>query len=76
MVSILLGVWNGGGRVLPSCPVQRHGSCPAHPIAVLVSTAVMSCTVLCQVCGVWVVSVCLRAVRVVGYPLSVPPSSW
>ena len=42
--------------VLPSA---WCGSCPTHPIAVLASTAVMSCTVLCQVCGVWVVGVCL-----------------
>ena len=60
MVSILFGVWNGGGRVLLlSCPVQWCSSCPTHPIAVLASTAVMLCTVTCQVCGVWVVSVCL-----------------
>lgn len=45
--------------LLLSCPVQWCGSCPTHPIAVLASTAVMSCTVICQVCGVWVVSVCL-----------------
>ena len=45
--------------LLLSCPVQWCGSRPTHPIAVLASTAVMSCTVLCQVCGVWVVSVCL-----------------
>lgn len=29
-------------------PVQWCGSCPTRPIAVLASTAVMSCTVLCQ----------------------------
>ena len=75
MVSILLGVWNGGGVLLLSCPVQWCGSCPTHPIAVLASTAVMSCTVAYRVwcCGVWV-SVC--GVRVVGYPLSAPPSQW
>lgn len=40
-------------------PVRWCGSCPTHPIAVLASTAVMSHSVPCQVCGVWVVSVCL-----------------
>lgn len=60
MVSILLGVWNGGG-VCCCCPAQCSGcgQCPTHPTAVLASTAVMSCTVPCQVCGVWVVDVCL-----------------
>lgn len=75
MVSILLGVWNGGGVLLLSCPVQWCGSCPTHPIAVLASIAVMLCTVLCQVCGVWVVSVCLwcscGGVSSVCYPLVV-----
>ena len=46
--------------LLLSRPVRWCGSCPTHPTAVLISTAVMSCTVPCQVCGVWVVSVCLR----------------
>ena len=45
--------------LLLSCPVQWCGSCPTYPIAVLASTAVMSCIVHCRVCGVWVVSVCL-----------------
>ena len=36
----------------------------------------MSCTVPCQVCGVVWVQVCVCAVRVVGYPLPAPPSSW
>ena len=46
--------------LLLSCPVRWCGSCLTHPIAVLASTAVMSCTVLCQVCGVGVgVGVCL-----------------
>ena len=60
--------------LLLSCPVRWCGSCPAHPVAVLASTAVVSCTVRCQcvVCGWWV---CVCAVRVVGYPLSAPPSS-
>ena len=50
MVSILLGVWNGGGvYLLLSRPVQWCGSCPTHPTAVLASTAVMSCTLPCQV---------------------------
>ena len=39
------------------------GSCPTHPTAVLASTAVMSHSVPCQVCGVWVVSVCLWCSR-------------
>ena len=59
MVSILLGVWNGGGCCCCSTPVQWCGSRPTHPTAVLISTAVMSCTVPCQVCGVRVVGVCL-----------------
>lgn len=50
--------------------------CVAYAIyshAVLLSTAVMSPTVTCRVCGVWwCVSSC--GVRVVGYPLSAPPS--
>ena len=45
--------------LLLSCPVRWCGLCPTHPIAVLASTAVMSCTVLCRVRGVLVVSVCL-----------------
>ena len=45
--------------LLLSCPVRWCGSCPTHPIAVLASTAVMSHSVLCRVCGVWVVGVCL-----------------
>lgn len=45
--------------LLLSCPVQWCGSCPTHPTTVLASTAVMSCTVLCQVCGMRVVTVCL-----------------
>ena len=59
MVSILFGVWNGGGCTAAVLPSAVSGSCLTHPIAVLASTAVMSCTVLCQVCGVLVVSVCL-----------------
>lgn len=61
--------------LLLSCPVQWCGSYPTHPIAVLISTAVVSCTVLCRVCGVCG-CVCVCAVRVVGYPLSTPPSQW
>ena len=52
------------------CPVVQP--CLAYPSAVLVSTAVVSCTVRCWVCGVWV-GVCLCAVRVVGYPPLAPP---
>ena len=52
MVSILLGVWNGGG-VCCCCPAQCGGVARlTHPIAVLASTAVMPCIVSCQVCGV------------------------
>lgn len=61
-MSILIRVWCVEWRwcvLLLSCSVQLCGSCPTHPTAVLASTAVMSCTVPCQVCGVWVVSVCL-----------------
>lgn len=49
--------WRGGAAAV--LPVQWRGSCPARPIAVLVSTAVMSCTVRCWVCGVRAVGVCL-----------------
>lgn len=45
--------------LLLSCPVRWCSSCLTHPIAVLVSTAVMLCIVPCRVGGVWVVSVCL-----------------
>ena len=58
----LLGVWNGGGVwcvLLLSCPVQWCSRCPAHPTAVLVSAAVVSCAVRCRVCGVvWCVCLC------------------
>ena len=60
MVSILLGVWNGGGVwCLLSCLVQWCGSCPTRPTAVLASIAVR--VVHCSIagCGVWVVCVCL-----------------
>lgn len=63
------------GVLLLSCPVQRCGSCPTHPTAVLASTAVMSCTVRCRVLRC-VGGVCVCGVRVMGYPLSAPPSSW
>ena len=76
MVSILLDVllWNGGG-VLLTCTASVCDPHLAHPSAVLISTAVVSCTAHCQVCGVWMVSVCLWCC-VVGYPLSAPPSHW
>ena len=72
MVSIFLGVWNGGG--VCCCPARCGGAARALliPAAVLASTAVMSCTVTCRVCGVWW-WVCVCGVRVVGYPLSAPP---
>ena len=47
------------GVLLLSCPVRWCGSCPTHTTAVLASTAVMSHSVPCRVCGVWVVNVCL-----------------
>lgn len=54
MVSILLGVWNGGG-VCCCCPAQCSGVArpPTHPAAVLASTAVVSRTV--PLPGVWCV---------------------
>ena len=55
--------------------VQWCGPRLVHPSAVLIGIAVVSCTVLCRVCGVWwCVFVC--GVRVAGYPLSATPSSW
>ena len=54
--------------LLLSCPVRWCGLCPTHPVAVLASTAVMSCTVLCRVCGVWV---CVCVVLRLGWVLPV-----
>lgn len=75
MVSILLGVWNGGG-VCCCCPAQCGGVAHALLIPLQYSSVLLSCRVLLPAgCVVWVrVRVC--AVRVVGYPLSAPPSSW
>ena len=39
--------------LLLSCPVQWRGQCPAHPTAVLIGTAVLSC--YCSWLGVWCV---------------------
>lgn len=78
MVSILCCAWCVEWRwcvLLLACTVRRCGPCSARPGAVLVSAAVVSCTVHCRVCGVRVVSVPLRC-RVVGYPPITPPSSW
>ena len=76
MVSILLGVWNGGG-VYCYCPAQCSGVALALLVPLQYSSVLRSCRVLflagCVVCG-WRVCVC--AVRVVGYPLSTSPSSW
>lgn len=59
MVSILLGVWNGGGCAAAVLPSAVAWLCPTHPIAVLASTAVMSCTVPCQVLRCAGAGVCL-----------------
>nr|DAO87848.1 MAG TPA: hypothetical protein [Caudoviricetes sp.] len=58
MVSIFLGVWNGGG-VCYCCPAQCSGVARALliPLQCWRVLQCVSCTVLCQVCGVWVVSV-------------------
>lgn len=57
-VSLLCGVWNGGGVCCcQSCPVVQP--CPAHPSTVLIGTAVVSCYCSLPVRGVWVVCVCL-----------------
>jgi len=60
MVSILLGVWNGGGECC-CCPAQCSGMAraPLVPLQYWRVLQCVSCTVLCQVGGVWVVSVCL-----------------
>lgn len=58
MVSILLGVWNGGG-VCCCCPSQCSGVARALLIPLQCWRVLLSCRALfhCQVCGVWVVSV-------------------
>lgn len=61
--------------LLLSRPVQWCGSCPTHPTAVLASTAVMSCTVPRQVCGVWCGCVSVLFVWW-GILCPLPPSSW
>lgn len=62
--------------LLPACTVRWCGPCPVYPSAVLMSTAVVSHTV--PLPGVWCSagSVCVCAVRVVGYPLCATPLSW
>lgn len=47
------------------------GPCPAHPSAVLISTAVVSC--YCSLPGVWCVGVCLSVVFVWWGILCLPP---
>lgn len=47
--------------LLLSCPAQQCDPCPAHPSAVLISTAVMSYTVRCRVCGVARATICPRS---------------
>lgn len=73
MVSILLGVLNGGG-VCCCCPVQWCGVGRALLIPVQCWRVLLSCRALsvagCVVCGWWV---CVYVVRVVGYPLSAAP---
>jgi len=62
MVSVLLGAWCVEWRwcvLLLACTVRCVWPCPTHPTAVLPSIAVVSCTVSCRACGVWVVCVCL-----------------
>ena len=58
MVSIFLGVWNGGG-VCCCCPAQCGGVARALLIPLQCWRVLLSCRVLfhCRVCGVWVVSV-------------------
>ena len=76
MVSILLGVWNGGGAC---CYCSARSSACGLCLLLLVHTVrvLLSCCALflarCMVCGWWT---CVCVVRVVGYPLSAPPSSW
>lgn len=63
MVSTLLGVWNGGG-VRCCCPVRAVVW--LVPYSSHCSAGEYCCHVVhvsCQVCGVWVVSVCLRCSR-------------
>lgn len=57
--------------LLLSCSVQWCGSCPAHPTAVLASTAVMSCTVLLS--GVWCVGGECVSVVFVWWGILCPP---
>lgn len=60
MVSILLGVWNGGG-VCCCCPAQCSGVARALLIPLQCWRVLLSCRALffawCR--GVWVVGVCL-----------------
>lgn len=60
MVSILLGVWNGGG-VCCCCLAQCGGAARALLVPLQWRRVLLSYHALshCRVCGVWVVSVCL-----------------
>lgn len=60
MVSILLGVWNGG-CVCCCCPAQCSGVARALLIPLQCWRLLLSCRALfhCRVRGVWVVDVCL-----------------
>ena len=60
MVSILLGVWNGGG-VCCCCPAQCSGAARALLIPLRCWRVLSSCRALflARCCGVWVVSVSL-----------------
>lgn len=61
MVSILLGVWNGGGRVCCCCPAQCSGVARPLLIPLQCWRVLLSCRALSLAgyCGVWVVGVCL-----------------
>ena len=59
-MSILLGVWNGGG-VCCCCPARCGGAARALLIPLQCWRVLLSCRALfiARCCGVWVVSVCL-----------------
>lgn len=72
---VVCGVWNGGG-VCCCCPVLTDGA--TVPCSSQCSTRQYCGHVMllfvagCVVCG----GVCVCGVRVMGYPLSTPPSQW
>ena len=72
-VSCLCGVWNGGGVCCyRSARCVQPNPHPACPSAVLISTAVVSCTVHCWVCGAVRVTICPRS-SCSGVPFARPP---